>query len=247
MPTERALTRQPTAFERIGSGFWRVILYVFFGFLFLLVGVITSIIVEWGGMVLVWEDQGAAHASNMLNTEMEYLDKDFKRQILGITPTALAEKSAVSTQRWLKPDVSTQTSLVKFLKPVYRTDNTAIEYAKRFYQWSQPFICAAHEIIVLYMVRLTIIVLSLPLIILVAIAWTVDGFCQRELRKDGGGRESSTKFKQFSSLIAFAMLAPFIFYLASPFPAHPNWVLAPIALCVATLVYMSASNYKKYW
>lgn len=238
---------QPNAIERVYRYLWGLFKLVFITTLFLFVGVILSIIIEWIGMNFFWEDEGSLHAKNMLATEMQYLDADFSRQVAGISPSVLASKVAQNTKSRLDSNRRWRNLVYNLSLPVYQTDNVAVEYGKRIIRASEPYRSSAYDIMILYSVRVAVILMSLPLIALVTYAWVVDGLCQRELRKDGGGRESTSRFHLFAKYADIFLLAPFIFYLASPVATHPNWVLVPITIGVASLSYFGVSNYKKYW
>ncbi|PID63401.1 MAG: TIGR03747 family integrating conjugative element membrane protein [Gammaproteobacteria bacterium] len=243
----RSDSLEPNAIERVGFTLGRLVRFMFSSAAALLAGLVFSVIVEWVGMFTFWKDQGAAHAANMLQQELGYLEADFARRLYNATPRVAAEEVAAATSNWLNAHDGWFSRFSWLSDPVVRSDNTIVEYAKRAYGVLEPFISSAHDITVLYMVRLMIITFSVPLIMLTAFTGLMDGLCQRELRKDGGGRESATKFRFSTWLLYIGLFAPFIFYLASPFPTHPGLVLAPIALAVGVLVYMTASNYKKYW
>ncbi len=197
-----ASSHRPNAIERVASFMWGGVRFVFMSTIFLLSGVILSIIVEWIGMNYLWEEEGSLHARNMLYSEIEFLEEDFSRQILGLSPRSLSQQAAVATAVWLRPGPTWGGFLASLKNPLYHTDNTAMEYGKRMMKSSEKYINSAHDIIVLYVVRMVIIFLSLPLILIVAFAWTIDGLCQRELRKDGGGRESTTKFHLINKYLA---------------------------------------------
>ena len=109
-----------------------------------------------------------------------------------------------------------------------------------------PYARAARNISELYAIRLTVLGLAAPLFVLLGWVGLVDGLVQRDLRRWGGGRESSYVYHYAKrSNIVFVALAGFI-YLAMPFTIHPAIVLVPFAIACAGSIGLTASRFKKY-
>ena len=217
--------------------------------MFLSIGLGISIVVEWLGMIYWWPEQGASHAYNMMATEINYLRVDFKRELMGyglVEIVSAAVHNVVAILAWFNGFFPENWSAA-YTNPIYESDGTITDRTKRVVQTLYPFAQAAYHITILYTIRLTIIVLSIPLIIIVAFVALWDGLCERELRKDGAGRESTDKFSAAKNTIKFVPIFLVVLYLSSPWATHPNFVLTPIALSLGILLYFAASNYKKYW
>lgn len=238
---------EQNSIERVSGYFWGLFVFFFEAVFYLLAGLVGSILIEWFGMIFIWEDQGAQHAANMLAIESSYIELDFSREVLGVSPLALVNDAVFQTGEALRVDGGWRQSVIDLsTAPIYRTDGHIIEYTKIVMRYSRPYLSAANDIIIVYVLRMVIVFLSIPLIILTAFIWAIDGLCERELRKEGAGRESTTKYHFVQKYLSIFLLAPFIFYLASPVATHPNWVLAPISMAVGFLSYFAASNFKKY-
>ena len=80
------------------------------------------------------------------------------------------------------------------------------------------------------MVRLLVLVLTLPLFLLAAFVGMIDGLVRRDIRKFGAGRESGFIYHRAkASLMPLAVL-PWIIYLTLPVSVHPLLVLLPLSL-----------------
>lgn len=244
--SDKTINRTPNSVENFITYSWGTV-RVFIDFIFfLIIGLVSSYVFEWGGMLTIWSDEGVQHSADMLAIEASYLRADFTKEILGFTPSDISNMVLAETRDFLDSAEFWNRYFTVFNQPNFIGDNTVIEYWKAFVRWSSPYFESAYNVTLVFMVRLSIIFLSLPLIVLFVFLCLVDGLCQRELRKDGGDRESTTKFHFFAKHIALSLFLPFVLYLASPVATHPNWVLVPIVMVVGLLVYFASANYKKY-
>lgn len=100
---------------------------------------------------------------------------------------------------------------------------------------------------VLYAAKLGVVLSLLPLFALWLLAFAVDGFVQRYIRRACAGRESATIYHR-AKLYGFKMLPPMaaVIFLCAPTPLHPAAVFLPAALFSAVLVRLQATYYKKY-
>jgi len=74
----------------------------------------------------------------------------------------------------------------------------------------------------------------------------IDGLVRRDLRRWGGGRESSFVY-HYAKKAAFPMvIVAWVLYLALPFSLHPSWIILPFAIGFGLTVAVTASTFKKY-
>ena len=97
-----------------------------------------------------------------------------------------------------------------------------------------------------FTVRLAILVLSLPVFVLFAWVSLVDGLVLRDLRRWGGGRESSFVYHYARKATLPLFLPAWVLYLVSPISVHPSWILLPFALAFALAIRITAGTFKKY-
>ena len=239
---------QKNAFQRLGSFVWGLLLFGFGLSLFLALSLLTSIVVEWVGMNTVWEDEGIEHSANMYRVELEYIHEDlangvFRGGTIGVVGSVVDWAYDVVTP---DPNGLVGRHLVRFQQPVYSSDWNTVQWIKRTVDGSEPYLHAARNITLVFMLRLTIIALSLPLFVLIVHGAAVEGLIQRERRKAGGGIESSFVYHHMKAWIAIVLLLPLVIYLASPVATHPNLALLPIAAVLGVLMYVYTLKFKKF-
>ena len=74
----------------------------------------------------------------------------------------------------------------------------------------------------------------------------VDGLVQRDLRRWGGGRESSFVYHYAKKAALPLVVTSWVVYLALPFSLHPGFIVLPFAVLFALSVAVTASTFKKY-
>ncbi len=95
-------------------------------------------------------------------------------------------------------------------------------------------------------VRLAALTPAVPVFGLFALVAVVDGLVQRDLRRWGGGRESSFVYHHAKKAILPALVLAWVVYLAMPGSVHPNAVILPFAVLFALAVGITSSRFKKY-
>ena len=119
-------------------------------------------------------------------------------------------------------------------------------YISQVYVWSENYLIAAAFTTLTFIVRLQVLVLTLPLFVLAAFVGLVDGLVRRDIRKFGAGRESGFVYHRAkASLMPLAVL-PWIIYLTLPISVHPLLVLLPSAALLGLAVNITAGSFKKY-
>ena len=86
----------------------------------------------------------------------------------------------------------------------------------------------------------------LPVFVLFSLVALVDGFVKRDLRRWGGGRESSFVYHWAKRSAMPLMVLSWVIYLALPFSLHPTFIVLPFATLFALSVSVTASTFKKY-
>lgn len=74
----------------------------------------------------------------------------------------------------------------------------------------------------------------------------VDGLTKRDLRRWGGGRESSFVYHWAKRSALPLLVLTWVIYLALPFSLHPSFGVLPFATLFALSVAVTASTFKKY-
>lgn len=216
------------------------------GLKWLLVSLLVSILVEWIGLVFWWEEQGLAHSRQMLVDELQYLGADFDHG--GWAAHRVQVARDLSDQVYsLVFERTGLVELVHWVTPVPSPDESGIRAGlHRLYTPVAEFVMAAMQMTRVFVVRLTILVLAMPVFALFAWVALVDGLVLRDLRRWGGGRESSFVYHYARKAALPLFLSAWVLYLVSPVSVHPSWIILPFAQVFALAVRVTASTFKKY-
>lgn len=220
-----------------------------FGSLLLMIigSLFISIIMEMVCMTFLWSDEGSDHSYKILEKEIGYLNKDFKKSIFKITPYEFAEMAATNSHHYLFE----KTGLNDLLKALQRKEvmidspKTA-EYIQIVFFYTKEYIQAAMNITELIAVRVAIALLSLPAFIFIAIAAVVDGLVERDLRRFGGGLERGMVYHYIKPHSKPIIIISWMLYLSIPINIHPNFIFVPAAILFGLVIYITTSSFKKF-
>ena len=212
----------------------------------ILLSLLFSIIVEWAGMVLWWPDEGIEHSRTMLATEISYLESDFRRSVVTSDPARFAKSFADSTYYYLF-EVTRFVDFIRWVSLPPITNEQGIRPTlHKIYQPTAEFVIAMMQVTQLFSVRLAILTLAMPIFLLFSLVALVDGLVQRDLRRWGGGRESSFVYHYAKKAALPLVVITWVVYLALPISLHPSFIVLPFAAMFALSVAVTASTFKKY-
>ena len=212
----------------------------------LLLSLLFSIIIEWVGMVLWWPDEGLDHSRTMLTSEISYLDNDFKRSVVTSDPAQFAKRFADNTYHYLF-EVTRFVDFIRWVSPPPTTSEQG--FRPKLHKIFNPiaeFVIAMMQVTQVFSVRLAILSLATPVFLLFSLVALVDGLVQRDLRRWGGGRESSFVYHYAKKAVLPLVVITWVTYLALPFSLHPTFIVIPFAALFAFAVAVTASTFKKY-
>lgn len=212
----------------------------------LLLSLLFSIVIEWAGMVLWWPDAGIGHSRTMLAKETSYLDTDFRKSIITSNPAQFAKRIANNTYHYMF-EVTRFVDFIRWISPQPRKKEEGIRPTlHKIYLPIAEFVIATMQVTQVFSVRIAILTLAMPVFLLFSLVALVDGLVQRDLRRWGGGRESSFVY-HYAKKAAFPLIIlTWVTYLALPFSLHPTFVVLPFAVMFALTVSVTASTFKKY-
>ena len=212
----------------------------------ILLSLLFSIIVEWAGMVLWWQDEGTEHSRTMLTTEISYLESDFRRSFVTSDPARFAKRFADNSYHYLF-EVTRFVDFIRWVTPPPTGNEQGLRPALHtIYQPTAEFVIAMMQVTQLFSVRLAILTLTMPVFLLFSLVALVDGLVQRDLRRWGGGRESSFVYHYAKKAALPLVVITWVVYLALPFSLHPSFIVLPFAAMFALSVAVTASTFKKY-
>jgi integrating conjugative element membrane protein (TIGR03747 family) len=212
---------------------------------FLLLAWLIAVAIEWGGMVLIWPDEGSAHSERMLKQELSYLHDDFKTSITGNSPAVAAFDMASLVKFY----VFEWTHLIQFYEWIkdapLEASNIRLSISRVAWKVSD-FFQALMNTTLIFAVRVTVATLSMPAFLLIGTAALIDGLVQRELRIYGGGIERAMVYHHVKPWIKPAVMSTWFFYLGIPFSLHPNLIFVPAMMVFGMAIFLTSALFKKH-
>ncbi len=220
----------------------------------LLVGLVFTTFVSWllatvieiGGMYTLWKGQGAAHARAALEEDYGYI-RGF--------PRSLIVRDTEGFARWMAGWGAWPFELLRTSVLVERAGSRASDPGAGFpqnvfghiavhgAQWIEAAKYAAQDT----MVRLAIALYGIPAFAMALTIGLTDGLVRRDLRKWGGGRESSFLYHHAKRFTGWFLTVGFGAYLAWPFGGiNPAYMVLVFAAAVALALSTAVSSFKKY-
>lgn len=109
-----------------------------------------------------------------------------------------------------------------------------------------PFLQTSLLVTQLILTRLAILVLAIPMFLLFGLVGMADGLMQRDLRKFGGGRESTFLFHRAKSWVVWLPTMGSFLYLTLPLAISPTFFLLPFAVIFGYMISVTMRTFKKY-
>ncbi len=207
--------------------------------------------IEWLCMGFLWPESGVMHSQSQLDAEIRYLEQDVKASLLTDHPVRFSVDNAL----WLHERLFLQSGLVNALAVAQQSAAARTQQPPRRFQQllnravhtAQQALVAAMIATQVYVLRLSVLVLSLPVFILAALVGAVDGIVQRDLNRWRGGRELGQRYHLAKGFVAPGLTLPWIVYLSWPTTVHPFWIVLPLAVFVGVVVAITTATFKKYF
>ncbi|MBD8253997.1 TIGR03747 family integrating conjugative element membrane protein [Pseudomonas fluorescens] len=210
----------------------------------LIASLLFSILIEFAGLLLFWGDQGWRHSQAMLNSELGWLGEHFKASLILQQPGQTIVQVLDFLNQWLL----VETGFADFARQarVSSQGNGFWSWTNQLYVSIEDFVLAAVYVTLTFVVRLTILVLAIPLFLLAIFTGFVDGLIRRDLRKFGAGRESSFVYHRAKRAVLPLLIVPWVIYLSLPFSLNPMAVFFPCAVMLGIITAITATTFKKY-
>ncbi|WP_413715444.1 TIGR03747 family integrating conjugative element membrane protein [Serratia ureilytica] len=216
----------------------------------LLVSLLVSLLIEYTGMAFFWPELGASHSEAVMNTELGYLSSEFTRSLLMSTPSVTVTRWVTLAYQWAFVD----SGFLNWVHRAYESQASSQNaVARELNSWSgwlagtlKEYLLATVYVTVITLVRVTILVLSIPLFILVLLVALTEGFGRRDIRRYGAGYESSFVYHHAKRMVKPAVYIPCMLYLSWPTAVYPNLLLLPAAILLGIAVTVTTASFKKY-
>ena len=212
---------------------------------FLLLAWLIAVAIEWGGMMVIWPEEGSAHSERMLKQELGYLNDDFATSITGSSPALAAFDAAIIVKFY----VFEWTHLIHFYDWLKNApvDASSIRLSIARVAWTvSDYFQALMNTTLIFAVRVTVATLSMPSFLLIGTAALIDGLVQRELRIYGGGIERAMVYHHVKPWIKPAVMSTWFFYLGIPFSIHPNLIFVSAMIVFGMAIFLTSALFKKH-
>lgn len=212
--------------------------------LWLLLALIMSVTVEWLGMTWWWPEQGTRHSRALLDSELRYLSTEARHSL--VEDAASFARTLADAVHHALYETTRLAHLITWLHAAPPPQDTLRRWLHARYLPLHDYTVAALTITQLFAVRLAILILALPAFVLFGLAGLSDGLVERDLRRWGGGRESSWRYHHAKRLVLPLLGMAWLLYLALPLSVTPGLVVVPFAALFGLALAIMASSFKKY-
>ena len=212
----------------------------------LLVSLLLAVVAECIGLAYWWPELGLAHSEQLAAAELSYLETDLRRSVVSEAPLPFAR----GVQNWLHHYMFEATHVVDLLRwnsPTLTSSDSGLRTNYAVVRRSVArLVMAAMYVTDTFALRLSILLLSLPVFVVFGAVAMVEGLVQRDVRRWSGGRESSFIYHWAKRSTLPLLVVCGVGYLASPFTIPPSVEVLPVAVVFAITVLITASSFKKY-
>lgn len=220
------------------------------GLLDLVLTLITTVLISWLasllleglGMALGWWDvPGAGHSQQLLEVERAGLQRDFSAPETVSRLLRWTDQGAMLAYHW-----SGLEAVVRWLVADTPPAWPGLGLLRAGLLGFGEYLLAAAYTTQLVGARLAVVLLSLPAFAVASLMGLIDGLVRRDLRRFGGGGESSFMYHHLKKALRPTLWGPITLYLASPWSLQPTVVFVPAALLLGYFVQRTVSRFKKY-
>ncbi|MFK4135361.1 membrane protein [Pseudomonas luteola] len=209
----------------------------------------AGILIEWVGLYFFWPEAGWHHAQSMLHYELGWLSSNFTNSVI------IQEPGRTAT--WLVSQVYdfgfVKTGITQWINEQSTQAHTQSVHDSGFKQaigsamvYVEDYGLATVYTVLTFLVRLVILVLTVPLFLMAVSVGFIDGLVRRDLRRFGAGLESGFVYHRAKATITPLAVIPWIAYLSLPISISPIFVLLPCAALLGIAVSITAGSFKKY-
>lgn len=196
-------------------------------------GIIIAVIVEWAGMSLFWRDEAETHALNGFIYSVSWFSTNVDNQY------------GYMVLEWFNKHINLQ-SLALALQE-NDVSNGVVAVINSFGDFIRVYLAAAIFIILTYIVKLSVVILFMPIVVLTTLLVIVDGLVLRDLRKFKAGNDSGRKYRLAKALVWPTFVGTWFIFLILPISLHPAIILIPLTLLYGYMVRTQIFRITKYW
>ena len=211
---------------------------------------LLCILVECVGMHLFWPEQGWQHSQTMMHYELDQLSTYFTRSVVAQEPGRTAQWLIDGAYEW----IFVKTGLQDWIQSAATQSRAGADSSTRDFRYYlgvvyvhlESYLIAAAYTLLVFLLRLLVLCLMLPLFCMAAFVGLVDGLVRRDIRRFGAGRESGFVYHRAKATLMPLLMMPWVIYLALPVSLSPLLMLFPSALLLGIVVNITVGSFKKY-
>ena len=217
-----------------------------FGVAFWLVlSLFISIIIEWLGMTFFWAEEGISRSQQMFVQEIQYINEGITNNYM----TFEQGEFVLDAHRYYQLAVNKSgiDNFMGWIKSLGSGGRYFSNVSGNIHDVVEPYYESALITAKIFSVRLAILIMSWPSFVIAFMVGATDGLVERDLRKWGGGRESSDWFQIAQYCVVPLAVASWVIYLSIPFSINPSFVIIPFAILFGFAVRVMFEKLKKYF
>lgn len=224
-----------------------------------LFSIFLGLVIEIAGSYTLWKKEGIAHAQRIVQQDMRYIQQAPRSIFVRDT-----QAFSIQLLRWVRWPYE-RFGVLRWYQSAHADVSPAVSEAPGKRKPSQQIKEGAarardsasrliSKIAVTSMfvtqdvaLRLAIALFALPAFALACLVGVVDGMVKRDLRRWGGGRESSFIYHHAKKYTKWALTAGFAIYLTWPFGGiNPTYMVLVFTVLVAFTLSVTVASFKKY-
>ncbi|CAN7764108.1 TIGR03747 family integrating conjugative element membrane protein [Pseudorhodoferax sp. LjRoot39] len=219
----------------------------------------VGIAIEVIGMHMIWKDEGEAHAKRIVDQDVAYIAAA-PRSLLIDDTAAFSRKIVLEVEavyrrvgilRWYLryhgPDVREAVDRGTGGNPgnvmARGLRNATVQVSRTGSRIALISMFVAQDVLL----RMSIAIFAMPAFVLACLLGAIDGLVRRDLRRWGGGRESSFIYHHAKRYTHWALTGGFGLYLTWPFGGfNPAYMVLVFTVLVAASLSTTVAAFKKY-
>lgn len=211
---------------------------------------LLSILIECVGLHLFWPEQSWRHAESMFHYELQQTSLIYSRSLILPTPVQTAGRIISRAHKAILEDTGLHSPAAPSASARGDDTSTTLKGIRRYfgiaYDQLSTYALAAAYTFLTFLVRLLVLLLTVPLFLLASLVGLVDGLVRRDVRRFSSRYESGFVYHRAKAGVRTLLLLPGVVYLSLPVSVHPLLILLPGAALLAVAVHLTAATFKKY-
>lgn len=214
-----------------------------------------GVLIEVIGSYTIWPNQGTTHAQTMVANDLAHI-AEAPRSLIVDDTIAFSEQLVAWVQwpydrfgllEWhqrtaqrQQPSESPTPQKAGFMGRMRGAGNLV---SQTLGTWALMSMYVVQDVLL----RMSVAAFALPAFVLACMVGVVDGLVRRDLRRWGGGRESSFVYHHAKRYTVWALTGGFSLYLAWPFGGfNPAYMVLVFTVLVAFTMSTTVAAFKKY-